>query len=69
MIHTNAEPIRPASRPSPCRREFAYGIVPHTLAIMVILCLGSLTAERAVGQVPEGAVANTSDAAEREHSK
>jgi hypothetical protein len=69
MNHTNAEPIRAASRPSPCRREFAYGIVPHTLAIMVVLCRGSLTAERAVGHLTDSGEANTSDAAEREHSK
>jgi hypothetical protein len=41
-------------------REFMYGIVPPTLAIVVVLCLGSFTAERAVGQVLKGAVASTS---------
>jgi hypothetical protein len=36
MNHTNAEPIRAASRPSPCRGEFAYGIVPRTLIADII---------------------------------
>lgn len=41
-----------------------HGIVRLTLALEVVLCLGLFTAERVVGQVPEGAVAGTSAAAE-----
>jgi cytochrome c oxidase cbb3-type subunit 2 len=35
-----------------------YGIVRHTLAIMVVLCLESLAAGSSVGQVPKGAEAS-----------
>jgi mono/diheme cytochrome c family protein len=44
--------------------ENHYAIIRLTLALEVVLCLGLFTAERVVGQVPKGAVAGTSAAAE-----
>jgi cytochrome c oxidase cbb3-type subunit 2 len=41
-----------------------YGILRHTLAIVAFLCLGSFSAERVVGQVPDAAVASTSNTTE-----